>query len=205
MKLIGNGAEARIYLDAKKNCVVKRRIQKTYRVDEIDSKMRLQRTRREAKILNKLSEICPSLINVDEKSMEISMEYIDGPMVKDVVDDMEKNERTKVMHAVGVNTGKMHQKDVIHGDLTTSNMLLLGNEVKFIDFGLAFVTNKIEHKAVDIHLMKHALESKHYRNYESLFESFLEGYKEGNPEYNLVMDRLEIVEKRGRYKRRMGS
>jgi Kae1-associated kinase Bud32 len=205
MKLIGNGAEARIYLDAKKNCVVKRRIQKTYRVDEIDSKMRLQRTRREAKILTKLSEMCPLVMGVDEKTMEISMEYVDGPMIKDVIGDMEKKERSRVMRAVGLNAGKMHQKDVIHGDLTTSNMLLLGDDVKFIDFGLAFVTHKIEHKAVDIHLMKHALESKHYKNYKSLFEDFLEGYAEGNPEHVVVMDRLKIVEKRGRYKRRMGS
>ena len=53
--------------------------------------------------------------------------------------------------------------------------------------------------------MKHALESKHYKNYKSLFEDFLKGYAKGNPEHVAVMDRLKIVEKRGRYKRRMGS
>tara|TARA_Y100000310_G_scaffold339359_1_gene431802 strand:- start:788 stop:1405 length:618 start_codon:yes stop_codon:yes gene_type:complete len=205
MKLIGNGAEAKIYLDAKKNRVVKRRLQKSYRLDIMDKKIRVQRTRREGKILSKLSGICPDVVGVDDKGMEIVMNYVEGPLVRDVLEECDKGMRGKVMKLVGSNVGKMHVLDVAHGDLTTSNMILNDNDVKLIDFGLGFVTKKLEDKAVDVHLLKHALESKHYRHSDELFEAFLKGYKTGNPDWLAVIERLKLVEKRGRYKRRFGS
>jgi len=204
MKLIGNGAEAELYLNPKDSSVVKRRVKKGYRISEIDNALRKQRTRREAKILDKIGELGPGFVEVDDGNKEVLMNYLEGPMIKDVLDKKNKIERNKIMKLIGNSVAKLHALNVIHGDLTTSNMILVNEQVKLIDFGLSFVTDKIEHKAVDIHLLKHALESKHYQHFESLFESFLEGYKE-NPEFNEVMKRFEIVEKRGRYKRRLGS
>ncbi|MBT3865581.1 Kae1-associated serine/threonine protein kinase [Candidatus Woesearchaeota archaeon] len=203
MKLIGNGAEARVYLDAKKNIVLKRRIEKGYRITEIDKKLRVRRTRREAKVLAKLGDICPDVVDVFDN--DISMNYLEGPMVKDVVDGMIKSKSLKIFKLVGEKVSKMHSMNVIHGDLTTSNMIVLGNDVKLIDFGLSFSTDKAEHKAVDVHLFKQALESKHHEHFKIYFESFLKGYKKGNIDYSEVIDRLEKVEKRGRYKRRVGA
>ena len=200
MKLIGNGAEARVYLDAKKNIVLKRRIEKGYRITEIDKKLRVRRTRREAKVLAKLGDICPDVVDVFDN--DISMNYLEGPMVKDVVDGMIKSKSLKIFKLVGEKVSKMHSMNVIHGDLTTSNMIVLGNDVKLIDFGLSFSTDKAEHKAVDVHLFKQALESKHHEHFKIYFESFLKGYKKGNIDYSEVIDRLEKVEKRGRYKRK---
>ncbi len=196
MKLIGNGAEAKVYFH--KGIVLKRRIEKGYRISEIDKKLRIRRTRKEAKILVKLGDICPDVIDV--KDNEISMSYLDGPMLKDVVDGMIKSKSLKLFESLGNNVAKMHCMDIIHGDLTTSNIMVVGDKVKLIDFGLSFVTDKIEHKAVDLHLFKQALESKHYEHYEIYFKSFLKGYKKNNPLYEDVMERLDKVEKRGRYK-----
>lgn len=203
MKLIGNGAEARVYLEVGDNTVLKRRIEKGYRISEIDKKLRTRRTRRESKILSKLGDICPDVIEVVDN--DISMTYLDGPMVKDVVDGMIKSKSLKIFNLIGEKVRKMHSLDVIHGDLTTSNMIVLGSDVKLIDFGLSFFTDKIEHKAVDVHLFKQALESKHHEHFKIYFDSFLKGYKQENPSYSGVMDRLEKVEKRGRYKRRVGA
>jgi TP53 regulating kinase-like protein len=205
MKLIGNGAEAKIYLDVDSDKVVKRRIEKGYRIKEIDEPLRKQRTRREARILEKLKGLVPEFIAVDEEKMEMSMQYIEGQLVKEAIDILNDKKRDKIMQKIGENVGRMHLLNVAHGDLTTSNMILSGNDVKLIDFGLSFVSDKIEDKAVDIHLLKHALESKHYQHFEKLFASFLEGYKRINPEFNQVIERFKLVEKRGRYKRRMGS
>ncbi len=202
MKLIGNGAEAKVYLDSEHN-VLKRRIEKNYRISEIDKQLRVRRTRRESKILSKLGDICPDVIDV--VGHDISMSYLDGPMVKDVVDDLVRNKSLKIFSLIGEKVSRMHAMDVIHGDLTTSNMIVLGSDVKLIDFGLSFVTNKVEHKAVDIHLFKQALESKHHEHFKVYFDSFLKGYRKGNNSYSEVMDRLERVEKRGRYKRRVGA
>jgi Kae1-associated kinase Bud32 len=80
-------------------------------------------------------------------------------------------------------------------------MILKDNKVYFIDFGLGFVSLKIEDKAVDLHLLKQALESKHYKVFEDCFNSILKGYKK-SVNYEDVMERLKKVEKRGRYKRK---
>lgn len=201
MKLIGNGAEAKVYFD--KGSVIKRRIEKSYRIPEIDKKLRIRRTRKEAKILEKLGDICPDVVEV--KDHEISMSHLEGPMVKDVVDDLIKSKSSKLFTSLGKNVAKMHLMNIIHGDLTTSNMMVVDDKVMLIDFGLSFVTDKIEHKAVDLHLFKQALESKHHQHYETYFESFLKGYKLNNSLYSEIMERLESVEKRGRYKRKLGA
>ena len=65
----------------------------------------------------------------------------------------------------------------------------------FIDFGLGFFSTKAEDKAVDLHLLKQALESKHYKNFEKLYKTILKNYKHKD-----VLKRLEKVELRGRYK-----
>ena len=78
-------------------------------------------------------------------------------------------------------------------------MILKDNKVYFIDFGLGFISNKIEDKAVDLHLLKQALQSKHYKIYEKGFNYILEGYRKSKNFENTIK-RLEKVEKRGRYK-----
>ena len=75
------------------------------------------------------------------------------------------------------------------------------NKIFFIDFGLSFFSDKTEDKAVDLHLLKKALESKHYKIFEECFKAALEGYKKSD-NYEAIIKRFQIVEKRGRYKER---
>jgi len=78
--------------------------------------------------------------------------------------------------------------------------MILANEIKFIDYGLSFFSDKIEDKAVDLHLLRQALESKHHNTWEECFKSALDGYRDSYPEHELVLKRLDAVEKRGRNK-----
>ena len=73
------------------------------------------------------------------------------------------------------------------------------HRVFIIDFGLGFISKRIEDKAVDLHLIKQALEAKHFQNWEDLFNSFSEGYQDYK-EAKEVLSRLKKVESRGRYK-----
>jgi TP53 regulating kinase-like protein len=99
---------------------------------------------------------------------------------------------------LGENIAVLHQNDIIHGDLTTSNMILKNNKIYFIDFGLGFQSARIEDKAVDLHLLRQALESKHFKHWQTLFDAVLLGYKKlGN---EAVLLQLKKVESRGRYK-----
>ena len=71
-------------------------------------------------------------------------------------------------------------------------------QLYFIDFGLSFHSQRIEDKAVDLHLLKQALESKHYKNYDFLLKECLSNYKWADSQ--AVLKQLEKVESRGRYK-----
>ena len=194
MKKIGQGAEAIIYQDNSK--IIKHRFKKGYRIKEIDEELRKSRTRREAKILEKLKRIIPvpKLLKTDNKE-KLELEFIKGEKLATKLN----KDNLKLMKQLGETIAKLHEADVAHGDLTTSNMILKNNTIYLIDFGLSFVTKKIEDKAVDIHLLKEALEAKHHKIYKEALSQFNKGYKNSR-DYEKVMKRLEVVESRGRYK-----
>ena len=196
MKLIAQGAESKLFLV--KNKVVKNRFRKTYRIKEIDERLRKARTKREAKVLDKLQKInfpTPKLISNNEKDT-IEMQFIKGKLIKNILNN---NNCVKLSKEIGEKVAILHNNDIIHGDLTTSNMIF-DKEIYFIDFGLSFFSMKIEDKAVDLHLFKEALESKHSEIWEKSYKAALEGYLKRANGGKKVLYRIKIVEKRGRYK-----
>lgn len=210
-KLISQGAEAKIFLkeelsqkvDGKeqkvKPYILKSRISKSYRHPAIDEDLRKKRTRREARLLSRALEVgvfVPRVLNVSEYNLEI--EHIAGDRLSETLNSYEEKKQFFVMNEIGRQVAILHEKDIIHGDLTTSNTILSGEKVFIIDFGLGFISKKIEDKAVDLHLIKQALEAKHFQNHEKLFEEFLKYYNYSDK--TKVLDRLKAVEKRGRYR-----
>jgi len=195
MKIIQQGAEAIIYLD--KDQIKKERVSKGYRIEELDEKLRKLRTRSEGKIIEKLNKLIkvPRIIDVDDKRKEIIMEYINGKKLSECLEELNWK---SVCKKIGIGIGKLHNQNIIHGDLTTSNMILRDDEVYFIDFGLGFHSHKIEDKAVDLHLLKQALEAKHYKIAEECIKIIFENYK--SERYKEVLEQLKKVESRGRYK-----
>lgn len=197
MKLISEGAEARIYADGNK--VIKERARKSYRIPEIDESLRKFRTRREAKVFERLEKIgfpIPRIISFSDRTMKIEMELIDGEKLRDILN--EKN-CIRLCNEVGEKVGTLHKNSIIHGDLTTSNMILK-EKIYFIDFGLSFFSEKTEDKAVDLHLLRQALESKHHEIWKRCFNSAIKGYKKAEPNSTEILKRLEKVEERGRNK-----
>lgn len=199
MTVIARGAEAIII--SKDGVFIKKRIEKKYRIKEIDESLRKLRTRQEARLLEKASKVAnvPKVIKVDEKEKEIFLERISGEKISECLNFMPLGKQKKIFNEVGENIARLHDADIIHGDLTTSNMILSDGKIFFIDFGLGFKSSREEDKAVDIHLLKQALEAKHYRHYNLLFKEFIEGYKKSK-DFKKVFERLEKVESRGRYK-----
>lgn len=194
MKRISEGAEAVIYLA---DNIIKQRPKKDYRLSELDDSLRKQRTRKEARLLEKLRQIgfpAPSLVSTDKNST-IEMEFIEGEKLRDALNT--KNYK-RYCKEIGKNIALLHSRNIIHGDLTTSNMIV-NDKIYFIDFGLSFHSTKTEDKAVDLHLLKQALDSKHF-NLPGCFEQAVSGYTQtsGNPRE--ILQRLEKVEVRGRNK-----
>jgi Kae1-associated kinase Bud32 len=195
--ILARGAEA--VITKSKGTIIKDRIEKTYRHQDLDKKIRKLRTRSETKILEKLSKKInvPKIISSDENKAEIKMEYINGKKLAEI---LEKTEYKKVAEKIGKTLAKMHNEDIIHGDLTTSNILLKEKDIYFIDFGLSFHSYRIEDKAVDIHLIKQALEAKHPAIYEITYQELIKSYKKHSKDAQKTISQLEKVEKRGRYK-----
>ncbi len=195
-KIIAQGAEAVIIKKGK--LAIKNRIEKTYRHPELDEKIRKLRTRAESRILERISKIIsvPKVLSIDEIKKTIKLEFIAGKKLADI---LEKSDYKKICEQIGKSLAKLHDNNLIHGDLTTSNLILKGKKVYFIDFGLSFHSQKVEDKAVDLHLIKEALEAKHPTISKFAYDFVIKGYKHSQ-NYNKVIKQLEAVEKRGRYK-----
>ncbi len=204
-RLIAKGAEADLVLMEWNGltALAKRRNPKKYRHPELDRRMRKTRTKIEADIIHraKLNGVpTPLLYQVDPEEAVIVMEYVDGVKVRDAVDEMTEADRRQLFKRIGVYAGRLHGAGVIHGDLTTSNIMKSGERLVFIDFGLAEVSVEVEKRGVDLNLMDRMLTSTHYRHREELLAVFLEGYREAlGAEADDAVTRMEEVAKRGRY------
>jgi TP53 regulating kinase-like protein len=206
LKLIAKGAEADILLDSNWNgrkAVIKRRGVKAYRHPKIDEEIRRLRTIHEAEIIHKVKEAgvpSPMIYQVNPSQAEIIMEYVEGTKIKDIVKMNTDEENYKIFKQIGLQAGRLHKSNVIHGDLTTSNMIKSEDRIVFVDFGLGEISNEIEKKGVDLNLMKKMLSSTHYLKQEMLLAAFLEGYiqSSGNEAHD-VINRVDEIAKRGRY------
>lgn len=186
------GAEAIVEVNS---TVIKKRLPKSYRINQLDEKLIKERTKREISILNKCPVPCPELINSEKNIIE--MTRVPGTKLSETLE-----KHSEVVKTIAKQIAELHNKGIIHGDLTTSNIIYDGKTVYFIDFGLSFFSRKKEDKAVDLHLFRQALESKHHTIYEKSYEQFLKSYKRYSDKGTEILERLEEVEKRGRYKRK---
>ena len=207
MVLIKKGAEASLYLEDWHNrkVIMKRRHPKRYRIPELDLMIRSQRTVHEPHIIHNAKEAgvpTPTIFMVDVAEANIIMEFVEGKQVKEVLDNVSKEERLNLSKLIGKLIGRLHNSGIIHGDLTTSNMILTPYcKVVFVDFGLSERSIELEPKGVDLHLMKRTLQSTHYRYAKECFKAVMEGYADsvGTEEAKKVTAKIREIEKRGRY------
>ncbi len=174
-------------------------------------KLRKERTVREARILHRAKEFgvnCPYVYEVDLRDMKLVMEYIEGGQrLKELLESVPMEKRLELCREVGRQIGKLHKAGIVHGDLTTSNMIFRNGKVYLIDFGLADFDSTLEARGgVDLHLLRRAMESTHYTWFErGGFEAVLEGYAEvlGEEARKEVEEKMREIESRGgRYRER---
>ena len=200
--LIAKGAESNIVKSSylSRDAVLKNRISKNYRIPEIDNKIRKARTKLEAKLLSdvkKAGVVTPILYDVDLHDKTILMEEIKGDLVKDIINE-------DLAYEIGENIAKFHNLNIIHGDITSSNMIVNDkNQLVFIDFGLGRYSDLFEDKAVDLLVLKKSLQSIDYNTAIKIFDKVLEGYAD---EYNddslnreQIIKKINEIESRGRY------
>jgi Kae1-associated kinase Bud32 len=190
--IIARGAEA--IIKKEDSFIIKERIKKGYRIKEIDEKIRRKRTKLEARIMREARRIginVPQII--EENEFSIKMEYVDGKVLRNVEID------EKIIKEIAKIIALLHQNDIIHGDLTTSNFILKDDKIYLIDFGLSKFSNKIEDKAEDLLVFFYTLKGVHYDVFEKYWKVFEEEYCNNYSEGKKVLKRMCEILKRGRY------
>ncbi len=201
-EIIGRGAEAVLrkeeFMD--KYSVVKERLKKGYRVDELDTRLRKERTKIEAKLLSEARRVGVSTPQVYGREDNIlKIEFLDGDKVRDVVPKYNTKKRKNLSETIGENIAKLHGRGIVHGDLTTSNMIIVDGDLYFIDFGLGYFSDSVEDKAVDLYLLWEVLESTHPDYRKEMWISITGSYKEAYRDAERVLKRVDEIGKRGRY------
>ncbi|MEM5843897.1 MAG: KEOPS complex kinase/ATPase Bud32 [Candidatus Aenigmatarchaeota archaeon] len=207
MEIIYKGAEAILYLDflEGKKVIVKERIEKKYRIEEIDKKLRKLRTRKEVSLLREARSIgvaTPQVLFVDEENHKIIMEFIEGVRLKEFLNSARKEEIEKVCFEVGKAIGKLHSSGIVHGDLTTSNMILKDDKIYFLDFSLGDFSKRIEDFGVDLNLLYEAIKSAHFKVLKLCWDNIVKGYKKEYKDAEKVLKKVEEIERRARYMER---
>ncbi len=200
-ELMVRGAEAEIWrVDWRgREAVLKKRTAKGYRLPELDSVIRKERLRKEVRLMRyarKAGVPVPMIYDVLEEESSMVMEYFPGKRVLDCIEEG----RAPDLEVLGGYIGKLHAHDIVHGDLTTSNILYdeITRRICFIDFSLGERTSDTEEKGVDLHLMREALVSVHREPLDK-YEAILKGYRSTFAHGETAIAKVKEIESRGRY------
>jgi TP53 regulating kinase-like protein len=205
MKLIKQGAEAKLFLDKldDQNVIIKERVKKNYRIKQIDEKIRITRTTQEYNLLSQARRSgvpTPKIFEIDKKNHKIIMEYIDGIRIKELLDQVDEKKIEEISFEIGRLIGKLHSVGIIHGDLTLSNILSSPEGCIFLDFGLSEKSFEEEMFAEDLNLLKNSLNEIVKDEKSSPFEKILDTYsKRVGSSYEKTKHRIQEISRRGRY------
>ena len=192
--LIYRGAEAELYREEFLgiNAVRKVRVKKGYLAPELDKRLRKARLKAEAKMLSRARQAVgtPHVLFVGED--EIVMEYLNGKTAKELFAEG----GTGCAEEIGKSIRALHDIGIVHNDLTTSNMLVVGGKVHFIDFGLAQASSSLEDRAVDLVVLKHMLSSTHYGVFGDVWPRIMAGYGAERP----LLRKMAEIESRAKYR-----
>lgn len=200
---IGRGAEATVartdFLG--RDAVVKTRVAKGYRHPDLDSHLRTSRTRTEVRVMREARTAgvrSPVVYDTDLREGSITMEYVRGTSVKDILNDNPERAE-EICSRIGKVIAKLHNSSISHGDLTTSNMILGDDgELYLIDFSLGDTRIDLEAMGVDLHLMERAFTSAH-SDIGGAFDIIIDSYKKHMPDADKVLARVEDIKSRARY------
>ena len=206
-KLFKKGAEASLYLTDwhGRKVVIKVRSPKRYRPEALDEQIRSYRTVHEPQLMHEAKAAgvpTPLIYMVNVLEASITMEYVEGQQIKRLLNNASNCKRQELCVSIGELIGKLHSRGLIHGDLTTSNMILSPEgKIFFVDFGLGEKNSEVEAEGVDLHLMKRVLQSTHYQFWEECFKGVLSGYSTvlGAEQAEKVYEKIREIERRGRY------
>jgi len=201
------GAEADLFLSEMPpwKAVVKRRVRKAYRHEELDAKIRKERTVKESSAIHEAKIAgakTPSILGLDLDRSSIIMTFIGGRVARDSMDTMKDTRRLPLLEELGRQVGLLHSAGIVHGDLTTSNIILPEDGKPFIiDFGMASRSSEPEDRGTDLHLIQRSLVATHALDPASSLRRVAKGYREsaGDKIAESSLRKAAEIARRGRY------
>ena len=204
--ILALGAESVIFKTQRWNqsFALKWRKTKPYLLEEIDSLLRKTRTSKECRTLTIARELgvrTPAVYSVDLNNYSILMDFIEGTQFKLLVEKLTQKQLVNLCQKFGQSIAQLHQGGVVHGDPTTSNVIVdQQSRLWLIDFGLSEMNATIEMKGVDLHLIRRALETTHWDKQELMLNATIEGYIDTmGKESEDALSRMNEIRERGRY------
>jgi len=207
-RLLYRGAEADVILGEWQGLEAVFKIRKplTYRLQVLDETIRRQRTVHEAEMMHLAKDAgvaTPFLYDVDIESSTLVMQFVRGDRMKDLVASLSGSQLAGAFFEFGRDVARLHHFGIMHGDLTTANVVKSEGRLVFIDFGLSVRTTRLEDHAVDLRLIKETLVGAHHDISARAIESLNSGYASvvGQARSRAVLKQLLNIERRGRYAR----
>lgn len=185
--------------------VIKRRVRKEYRNPTLDEEIRHDRTISEASIIHeaKLAGVrVPSIVGIDIANNAIAMTHLDGTVARERLDKVDIDEARKLLRSIGEQIGLLHAAGIVHGDLTTSNVIMSPSGAPFIvDFGMSKRSIEPEDRGVDLHLLQRSIFASHSKNPSVLMHAMIRGYEQtaGKKIANSTWRKAREIARRGRY------
>ncbi len=177
--------------------IAKRRLPKRYRVHSLDSKLRLERTKTEARIMHRAKATgtnCPLVLSVDLERCELIETCLNGVKLVDYLEDKNQKNAKRILSDAGTQLAKLHLANISHGDSTTSNFMTDGKSVSIFDFGLSQFNATDEERAIDLLLFLKSVS-------EPQFDYFIKGYaaQYGEKQTKQLISKIREIESRARY------
>jgi len=185
--------------------VIKRRVRKEYRTPSLDEQIRHDRTISEASRIHEAKTAgakVPSIVGVDVENNAIVMTHLDGTVARERLDDMSINAARKLLRSIGEQIGLLHTAGIVHGDLTTSNVIVSPSGEPFIvDFGMSRRSTEPEDRGVDLHLLQRSIVASHNKDSSSMMNSMIRGYEQtaGKKAAGSTWRKAREIARRGRY------
>src|SRR5438093_13323466 len=201
------GAEAELLLSKIDTwrVVIKRRASKKYRRESLDQKIRRERTYAEASLLHeaKVAGVSvPSIMGIEQQTDSIVMTQVRGNVVRNCLDTMNHRNAMRLFESLGSEVGLLHAAGIVHGDLTTSNVVVTPSGQPFIvDFGLSRRSVEPEDRGVDLHLLQRSIVASHSQDPSSMMNATFRGYEQtaGKRVASSTLRKAREIARRGRY------